>query len=80
MQYAVRRIFTSGYVKSSWLELAIDLLRQVEHPRLRASFPTTKRVLTHRLTIGTLDQLDDSVSSLIREAHETVGPGTGRDR
>ncbi|MFF1633799.1 hypothetical protein [Leifsonia sp. NPDC058248] len=37
VQYKVARVFASGYVKSHWLEIAVDLLR---------------------------------------EAHDTVGPGT----
>ena len=73
--YAVRRVFASAYLKSHWLEVAVHLLRQAEHPRLRASFATTSTVVTHRLTIGTLDELR-SVVPLVEEAHDTVGPGT----
>ena len=72
--YAVRRIFASAYVKSHWLEMAVHLRREVEHPRLRAAFATTSTVVTHRLTIGTLGELR-SVVPLIEEAHDTVGPG-----
>jgi len=72
--YAVRRIFASAYLKSHWLEVAVHLLREAEHPQLRASFATTSTVMTHRLTIGTLDELR-SVVPLVEEAHDTVGPG-----
>ena len=75
VQYAVRRIFTSGYLKSHWLEISIDLLREAEHPLLRAVFPTTKKVFTHRLTLSEPGQVH-SVIDLIREAHDDVGPGT----
>lgn len=74
--YARVRVFTSGFVKSHRLEIAVDLLRQAEHPRLMGAFRTTKRVVTHRLTLTAVDDLDESVRALITEAHETVGPGT----
>jgi Zn-dependent M32 family carboxypeptidase len=76
VQFKRARTYTSAYVKSHYLEVAIDLLREVEHPLLRASFPTTKKVFTHRLTFTRVDQLDDDVAALVREAYETVGPGT----
>lgn len=76
VQYVRARIFTAGFVKAHRLEIAVDLLRSVEHPLLRASFPTTRRVVTHRLTICSAADLDSSVQSLIAEAYETVGPGT----
>jgi hypothetical protein len=75
VQYKVARVFTSGYVKSHWLEIAVDLLREVRHPLLREAFPTTKKVITHRLTLATTDDVE-AVADLIREAHDTVGPGT----
>jgi hypothetical protein len=74
--YAVRRIFASAYMKAHWLEMAVHLRRQAEHPRLRAAFSTTSTVVTHRLTIGTLDELR-SVVPLVEEAHETVGQRRG---
>jgi hypothetical protein len=33
-------------------------------------------VVTNRLRITDADQLDDSIAALLREAYETVGPGT----
>lgn len=54
----------------------IDLLRTAEHPLLLAAFPTTKKVVSHRLRITDMDQLDDSIAALLAEAYEEVGPGT----
>ncbi len=45
-------------------------------PQLREAFPTTKTVITHRLTITSDDQLDDTLAALLAEAYDTVGPGT----
>jgi hypothetical protein len=73
--YARDRVFASAFVKSGWLEVAIDLLRTVEHPQLRMAFATTKKVTTHRFTLGSPDQLA-SLDELFREAADTVGPGT----
>ena len=77
--YAVRRIFASAYVRNHWLEMAVHLCREAEHPSLRAAFATTGTVVTHRLTIGSLDELA-SVVPLVEEAHDTVGPGDRRPR
>lgn len=76
IQYRMRRIFTSAYVKSHWLEIGVDLLREAEHPLLRTSFASTKKVITHRLTLSSVEQLDESVRELLVEARDTVGPGT----
>jgi hypothetical protein len=70
------RVFAGAYVDGRRLELNIDLLREAPHPRLLAAFPTTKRVITHRLRITEPTQLDDSIATLVREAYEEVGPGT----
>ncbi|GAA1443243.1 DUF5655 domain-containing protein [Leifsonia poae] len=75
VQYKVVRVFTSAYVKSHWLEVAVDLLREVEHPLLKQAFPTTKRVITHRFTLASPDQVSE-IAELMREARDTVGPGT----
>ncbi|CAN5477275.1 hypothetical protein BH10ACT7_BH10ACT7_30000 [soil metagenome] len=75
ISYAVKRTFTSAYVKNHWLEMSVDLLREAKHPQLRTAFHTTKTFITHRLTISTVAQVR-SAEKLIREACETVGPGT----
>ena len=71
-----KRIFAGAYIERGRLELNIDLLREAEHPCVLAAFPTTKRVITHRLRITDSSQLDDSVAALLAEAYEDVGPGT----
>lgn len=73
--YARERVFASAYVKSGWLEIAVDLLREADHPLLKVAFATTKKVTTHRFTVGSPDQLA-SLDELFREAADTVGPGT----
>ncbi len=74
--WADKRVFASAFIKSGRLEIAIDLLRQVDHPVLRASFPTTRKVYTHRFTLTSAGQLDERIRDWLLEAHETVGPGT----
>lgn len=71
-----KRVFAGAHVRGKRLEPVIDLLREVEHPRLRGAFHTTKKVLTHRLTITNAEELDESVSETLKEAYDTVGPGT----
>lgn len=44
MQYVRTRIFTSGYMKSHYLEIGVKLLREASHPMLRTAFATSKRV------------------------------------
>ena len=71
-----KRVFAGAYIERGRLELNVDLLREAEHPCLLAAFPTTKRVITHRLRITDPRQLDDSVAALLAEAYNDVGPGT----
>lgn len=74
--YARLRVFTSGYIKSHYLELGIELLREVTDPKPRTTFATSKRVTMHRYSLRHFKQFDDAIRALIREAAETVGPGT----
>ncbi|MBC2638644.1 MULTISPECIES: DUF5655 domain-containing protein [unclassified Rhodococcus (in: high G+C Gram-positive bacteria)] len=74
--WARARVFAAAFIYSSRLEIALDLRRRIHHPQLREAFPTTKTVITHRLTITSDDQLDGTLSDLLTEAYETVGPGT----
>jgi hypothetical protein len=76
IRFIRKRVFATAFILSHRLELAIDLLRTASHPRLLQAFHTTKKVVTHRLSLERLEQFDDSVKELIVEAHETVGPGT----
>lgn len=73
--YAGTSIFTSAYVKSHYLELGIELLREVDEPRPRTSFATSRKVTMHRYSLRHLEQFDQSIHALIREAAQTVGPG-----
>jgi len=75
ISFAVARVFTSGYMKSHYLEIGIELLRAADHPQLRTSFATTKKITMHRMTLTTHTQLK-SLRALITEARDTVGPGT----
>ena len=74
--FARARTFASAYIKSHYLELGIDLLRQVRDPAPRTAFQTSKKVWMHRYSLRHLDQFDDAIRALLREAWETVGPGT----
>ena len=74
VSFAVKRIFTSGYVKSHYLEVGIELVREAEHAQLRTSFATSKKVTMHRLTLTSVAQVKTLVP-LLREARDTVGPG-----
>lgn len=76
--YARKRAFASGYIKSHYLELGIELRRSVTDPKPRTSFATSKHVTMHRYSLRHLEQFDDAVRALIRESAETVGPGTRR--
>jgi SH3-like domain-containing protein len=42
VSWARKRAFSTAYVKNGYVEVTIDLLREVDHPRLRAAFATTK--------------------------------------
>ena len=74
--WADRRVFAAAFIISGRLEVAIDLLRQVEHPALLQSFPTTRKVYTHRFTFTHAGQLDGDLRAWVIEAHDVVGPGT----
>jgi len=73
--YARNRVFASAYVKSHYLELGIELLREVDDPKPRTRFPTTKTVTMHRYSLRRIEQFDERLRALIQEAADTVGPG-----
>ncbi|TBN56155.1 hypothetical protein EYE40_01395 [Glaciihabitans arcticus] len=75
ISFAVKRVFTSGYMKSHYLEVGIELLREAKHPQLRTSFATSKKVTMHRMTLTTVAQLH-RLRPLLLEARDAVGPGT----
>lgn len=74
--WADRRVFAAAFTISGRLEVAIDLLRQVDHPALLQGFATTRKVYTHRFTFTEPDQLDADIKAWLVEAHDDVGPGT----
>lgn len=71
-----QRVFAGAFVRGRRLEPVIDLLRKVNHPCLRGAFHTTKEVISHRFTMTSPEQLDGSIQDLLREAYDSVGPGT----
>lgn len=78
--FARRRTFASAYIKSHYLELGIELRREVTDPPPRVSFPTASTVVMHRYSLRRLEQFDDRIRELLREAADTVGPGTRASR
>lgn len=78
ISFARARSFATAYVKSHYLELGIDLLRQVEDPRPRATVPVSKTVWLNRYSLRELSGFDERLRELIREAADTVGPGARR--
>ena len=74
--WARKRVFAAAFINGAKLEVAIDLLKRVEHPQLREAFATTKKVTTNRFWLARIDQLDASIREWLKEAYETVGPGT----
>lgn len=78
--FARRRTFASAYIKSHYLELGIELRREVTDPPPRVIFPTASTVVMHRYSLRRLEQFDDRIRELLREAADTVGPGTRASR
>lgn len=76
VRFKRQRTYTIAFIKEHRLEVAINLLREVEHSLLRDRFLTTATVVTHRLSITQPNQLGDDIAALVSEAYETVGPGT----
>ena len=70
------RIWAGAFCNGRRLELNIDLLREVDHPLNLAIVPHTALVLTHRMRVTDMEQLDESIAAFLQEAHDTVGPGT----
>jgi hypothetical protein len=73
--WSAKRSFATAYVKGRYLELSIDLRQEIAHPRLRAAFATSAAVITHRFTFGPDHRVDARIGALLKEAHDTVGPG-----
>lgn len=71
-----KRTFATAYVKGKYLECSVDLLHSVEHPHLKASFNTTRNVVTNRFTLEPEEKVDTRIKSWLREGFADVGPGT----
>ncbi|WP_426998021.1 DUF5655 domain-containing protein [Pseudarthrobacter sp. N5] len=76
LAWADKRVFAAAFIQSGRLGIAIDMLRQVEHPTLLEGFATTKKVYTHRFKIESPEDLDGRIRDWLVEAQDTVGPGT----
>jgi hypothetical protein len=74
--FARTRVFASAYIKSHYLEIGIELAREVTDPAPRASFASTKRFFLHRYSLRELAAFTSDIRALLAEAYETVGPGS----
>ena len=75
IRFYLTRTYCEAFIISGRLELTVDLLHSVKHPRLIAVFPTTSQVITHRFSLPELADFDDQIKAWIVEGYETVGPG-----
>ncbi|UYP21034.1 DUF5655 domain-containing protein [Rhodococcus sp. Z13] len=66
------RVFAAAFVYSSRLEVALDLPKRVHHRTLREVFPNKGPVTTHRLSVSSVDELDDHFIALLEEAYRTA--------
>lgn len=71
-----KRTFATAYVKGKYLECFIDLLHPVEHKHLKASFHTTKKVVTNRFTLEPDEAVDAEMQAWLCQAFVDVGLGT----
>lgn len=71
-----QRTFAAAYIKGRYLECSIDLLHAVDHQHLKASFHTTKAVVTNRFTLEPDESVDEAMRAWLCEAYDQVGPGT----
>lgn len=69
VSYHGTRGFTHGFVISGRLELAIQLTEVPAHDRIIATFPVNRRLVGVRLTIRTMDELDESVLGLVERSY-----------
>ena len=74
--WAGTRVFAVAFFLAGRLEVAIDLLRAVDHPQLRQHFRTTKKVWTHRFAFTDPGQLGPPIPQLLAEAYDSVAFGT----
>ncbi|WDR06332.1 DUF5655 domain-containing protein [Devosia rhodophyticola] len=74
--WRVKRTFATAYIKGKYLECSIDLLHPVDHQHLKASFHTTRKVVTNRFTLELGEKVDQQIKAWLQEASANVGPGT----
>ena len=74
--WARKRVFASAFILADRLEVAIHLMRTIEHPNLREAFATTQKVTTHRIYFTRPEEIDTIIAAWLLEAWETAGPGT----
>ena len=68
--FAVARVFASAYLKNHYLEVGIELTREVTSPKPRATVAATKTRTLYRYSLRELSQFDSAITDLIREAYE----------
>ncbi|MCD2112521.1 MULTISPECIES: DUF5655 domain-containing protein [Rhodococcus] len=66
------RPFAAAFVYASRLEVALDLPRRIHHATLREAFPKKGTVTTHRLSVSSVDELDDHFVELLDVAYRTA--------
>ncbi|MCD2096181.1 hypothetical protein SAMN02745947_01089 [Rhodococcus rhodochrous J3] len=66
------RPFAAAFVYASRLEVALDLPRRIHHATLREAFPKKGTVTTHRLSVSSVDELDDHFVELLGVAYRTA--------
>ncbi|QXU52160.1 DUF5655 domain-containing protein [Rhodococcus sp. LW-XY12] len=66
------RPFAAAFVYASRLEVALDLPRRIHHATLREAFPKKGPVTTHRLSVSSVDELDDHFVELLNVAYRTA--------
>ncbi|AHD20287.1 hypothetical protein Y013_06190 [Rhodococcus pyridinivorans SB3094] len=66
------RPFAAAFVYASRLEVALDLPRRIHHATLREAFPKKGTVTTHRLSVSSVDELDDHFVELLNVAYRTA--------
>ena len=66
------QMFAAAFVYASRVEVALDLPRRIHHVTLREAFPKKGTVTTHRLSVSSVDELDDHFVELLDLAYRTA--------
>ncbi len=67
--FQVRVRFAGVAVRKRWLDCALWLKRRVELPRIRRIESVTPHDYVHRLRLSRLEEFDEELAALIREAY-----------